>query len=273
MNVFGQVTYTLTATNNGPAAMPNAVVTDDIQAHLELVSVNPSGPTCGSPAPPTRAAPSAATSARSRRASRRRSRSSSAPNRGHLLEPRQGRPDSTPGGPIDIDLTNNTSETVTFLANAADLSIAKAASPDVVGVGQTLTYTMVVTNNGPGDASGVKVRDSLPTVLSFATVTTTTGTCTGTQNITCDIGSLANGATAAIRFARLRPRRHGLEHRKRHLDEQRPERRQQLRQRHQPRDRRRPRDHEGREPVAVALGFGSRTRSRSRTSGRTPRPE
>jgi uncharacterized repeat protein (TIGR01451 family) len=44
----------------------------------------------------------------------------------------------------------------------------------------------------------VTVKDPLPTALSFATATTTTGTCTGTQNITCNIGALANGATAAI---------------------------------------------------------------------------
>jgi uncharacterized repeat protein (TIGR01451 family) len=42
------------------------------------------------------------------------------------------------------------------------------------------------------------VKDPLPTVLSFATATSTTGTCTGTQSITCNIGSLANGATAVI---------------------------------------------------------------------------
>ena len=47
-NVNSPVTYTITVTNNGPAAMPNAVVTDDIQAHLALVSIDPCGPTCGS---------------------------------------------------------------------------------------------------------------------------------------------------------------------------------------------------------------------------------
>jgi uncharacterized repeat protein (TIGR01451 family) len=42
-----------------------------------------------------------------------------------------------------------------------DLTITKVASPDPVGVGETLTYTLVVTNLGPADAHDVVVKDVL----------------------------------------------------------------------------------------------------------------
>ena len=199
VNMFGQVTYTLTATNHGPAAMPNAVVTDDIQAHLALVSINPGGPTCGfSGSTDAGGTVSCNLGTIAKGQTKTIWIVVSPQQQGTYSNLAKMVPDFASGAPIDIDLTNNTSATVTILANAADVSIAKTASPDVVGVGQTLTYTIVVTNNGPGDASGVTVKDPLPTVLSFATVTTTNGTCTGTQNITCNVGALANGATAAI---------------------------------------------------------------------------
>src|SRR5262249_12021761 len=95
--------------------------------------------------------------------------------------------DGTATAPIDFDLTNNTA-TFVVASRSAALSITKAATPEPVGVGQPLTYTIVVTNNGPGIASGVKMVDTLPTAVSSPTVNASRGTCTGTATITCDIG-------------------------------------------------------------------------------------
>jgi uncharacterized repeat protein (TIGR01451 family) len=44
----------------------------------------------------------------------------------------------------------------------ADLSITKLGSPDPVVIGQTLTYTITVTDNGPVSATNVVVTDILP---------------------------------------------------------------------------------------------------------------
>ena len=43
-----------------------------------------------------------------------------------------------------------------------DLSIAKVDSPDPVVQGSSLTYTVTVTNNGPSNATGVVMTDTLP---------------------------------------------------------------------------------------------------------------
>ena len=53
-------------------------------------------------------------------------------------------------------------------AASADVAITKADVPDPVTVGGPLTYTLVVTNNGPDDASSIVVTDTLPSGTTFA---------------------------------------------------------------------------------------------------------
>jgi uncharacterized repeat protein (TIGR01451 family)/CSLREA domain-containing protein len=49
----------------------------------------------------------------------------------------------------------------------ADLALAGSASPEPVVVGDNVTYTWTVTNNGPDPATGIKVTDTLPDGLAF----------------------------------------------------------------------------------------------------------
>jgi len=79
-----------------------------------------------------------------------------------------------------------------------DLVITKAAAPSPVSLGAQVTWTLVVHNNGPSDATGVKTADALPAGMTFVSATTTQGTCSGTQLVSCDLGNLANGASATI---------------------------------------------------------------------------
>jgi uncharacterized repeat protein (TIGR01451 family) len=83
----------------------------------------------------------------------------------------------------------------------ADLAITKSDSPDPVRGGQNLTYTIVVTNNGPGTATGVVMTDNLPKNAGFASISTTKGTCAGKPSkstITCNLGDMATGTSATI---------------------------------------------------------------------------
>ena len=82
---------------------------------------------------------------------------------------------------------------------SADLSLKKADSPDPAHVGQPLTYTITVINNGPDTASGVTVDDPLPKSTGFGSASTTQGSCTRVKtSVTCNLGSLASGDSARV---------------------------------------------------------------------------
>ena len=93
----------------------------------------------------------------------------------------------------DPDMSNNT-DSVTNQAVGADLSIAKADSPDPVQVGTTLTYTVTVTNNGDADATNVVVTDTLPAGFTPLTAVISSGSCSPLANpVVCTAPSLAAG--------------------------------------------------------------------------------
>ena len=84
---------------------------------------------------------------------------------------------------------------------SADLSITKAVSSAAAQPGDTVTYTVSVTNAGPNDATSVTVADILPTQLTFASCTESTGngSCTFTNGtVTVTYATLANGASSTV---------------------------------------------------------------------------
>lgn len=79
--------------------------------------------------------------------------------------------------------------------DSADLSVTKTDSPDPVLVDGLFTYTITVTNNGPDDAKNVVVNDDLPSGVTFDSASSG---CSGTTNITCDLGTLAADESATV---------------------------------------------------------------------------
>jgi uncharacterized repeat protein (TIGR01451 family) len=93
----------------------------------------------------------------------------------------------------------------------AALTVTKSDSPDPVEEGETLTYNIVVTNNDPNgnaSANNVVISDDLPATTDFTQVQTTQGTCptqpaegapnTGSPDVSCNLGTLADGASATV---------------------------------------------------------------------------
>ncbi len=96
--------------------------------------------------------------------------------------------------------------------DVADLALSKADSPDPVGVGSILTYTIEVSNQGPQDATGVTVTDRLPSQIAFVSATAGSGNCERKgRNVTCKVGNLSgdpakgNAATVTVQVRPSRP--------------------------------------------------------------------
>lgn len=64
--------------------------------------------------------------------------------------------------PSDTDLGNNTATDVDVLGVQADLAVTKNNGVATVRPGDPVTYTVVVTNNGPSDVVGAQFQDALP---------------------------------------------------------------------------------------------------------------
>jgi uncharacterized repeat protein (TIGR01451 family) len=81
---------------------------------------------------------------------------------------------------------------------SADVAVVESASPEPVGLGQVLTYSIVVTNGGPGSAFGVLVTNDLPSTVSFSSGS---AGCTFTNGLVlCDAGMLPAGTATNYSF-------------------------------------------------------------------------
>lgn len=98
---------------------------------------------------------------------------------------------------IDPDPSDNIAEDRTAVGNLADLHIAKIAYPYLVIPGEMLTYTLVVTNDGPSDATGVVVTDVLPPEV--CRLDCLSPNCCGdpsvcnSDTVVCDLGTVSAG--------------------------------------------------------------------------------
>ncbi len=117
---------------------------------------------------------------------------------------------------IAIDnVTGDTSEFAFDALNAAptfDLSVTKSASaptstqPNTAVAGAFLNYTVVVTNNGPSQATGVTLTDTLPTGSTFVGAQSATGTIAQSGNtVTLTIGTLAANQSVTLTITVVAP--------------------------------------------------------------------
>jgi uncharacterized repeat protein (TIGR01451 family) len=90
--------------------------------------------------------------------------------------------------------TSNATYTANYMSNSADVQIVKTGT---LSAGK-ITYTLQVKNNGPAQAQGVVVNDTLPSKVQYNSVSTTLGTCTGGSTVTCQIGTMNNSQVVTI---------------------------------------------------------------------------
>jgi uncharacterized repeat protein (TIGR01451 family) len=183
--------WTITVTNGGPADALDVVVTDALDPSLTFVSSAPA--ICA-------AAGQAVTC----------SVGTVAAGGGTVIELTTAVAPNVPAGAVltnaaavqastpDPDPADNATGDVAApgAAPSADLRILKVPPGEVVP-GQETPWRLTVVNLGPSDAVGVTIQDTLGAGTTFAASDPATCTAAG-QDVTCDVGVVAAGATASV---------------------------------------------------------------------------
>jgi uncharacterized repeat protein (TIGR01451 family) len=187
-----QLAYTVVVDNNGPTDAPLTTLTDQLPPTTSFVSAVPTQGTCGHAGGQVNCSLGTidsgddATVVITVATQTAGTISNTASATGPLTDP-------VPANNTDTEQT-----TVNPIpATSADLAIAKTGSPANPLVGDQLTYTLAVTNNGPDPATGVAITDALPAGLSFVSASASQGSCANQAGtVTCNLGGLADDATA-----------------------------------------------------------------------------
>jgi uncharacterized repeat protein (TIGR01451 family) len=120
----------------------------------------------------------------------------------HLVSPTTEATCGTVSNAATADTSNGSparaSAAVAVTCPVIDLAITKVDDPDPLFVNDTLTYTLTVRNNGPDTATAVVVTDSLPSGVTFVSASPSQGGCLGDRVVSCQLGTMAAGATATI---------------------------------------------------------------------------
>ncbi|GIW35498.1 hypothetical protein [Meiothermus sp.] len=186
-------TYTLTVRNNGPDGATGVVLTDRLPVGLEFISATPAPVREGNTL--TWNIGGLASGA---------SLSFSVVVRGQVAGERTNQA-SVRSSERDLDPANNQAQaTLEVVASPpappppppppeprADLSISKTVSRAQASVGDRVTYTLTLVNNGPDAATNVVLTDTLPAGL--ASITAEGATLQG-NTLTWTVGSLPSGA-------------------------------------------------------------------------------
>jgi len=184
--VAGQdLTYTLVVTNGGPSDATSVVVTDAVPAGTSFVSADGGGLEAGGTVTWNLGtlAPGASTTLHVTV---------------HVHPDRTAALSTTAIVSSDVTDPNPTNDSATEPppSRLADLSITKSDGVDPVVAGEDLTYTLVVSNDGPSDATNVVVSDPVPAGTFF--VSADGGGLKAAGTVTWNLGALVDGASAIV---------------------------------------------------------------------------
>jgi uncharacterized repeat protein (TIGR01451 family) len=188
----GELTFTLAVLNSGPARADGVVLTEYLPPQLNMVSIHPSLGSCLSepvlycslgmvPAGSEVTVVLVAALAESVEAGTLRSHAQVTYNTADPF------PDNNTAY-IDVTVTDP----------VADLHVTQAASTSSVIAGNELTFTIDVSNQGPQTATGVIAATSAVAQASLLFASASQGSCSGTHEITCELGDLAAGEGVRI---------------------------------------------------------------------------
>jgi len=183
-NVGDEITFTLTATNNGPDDAPGVVVTDMLPSGYTFVSANPSEGTYDSGTGIWTIGDLADGDSETLEITATVNATGDYTNVATIS-----------GDYSDPDPDNN-EDTEEVTPQQADLAITKTVDDATPNVGDDVTFTITVTNNGPDEATGVQITDELPAGLTY--VSDNSGGDYDNTSGVWTVGTIANAGTATL---------------------------------------------------------------------------
>ncbi|MDO8569206.1 MAG: DUF5011 domain-containing protein [bacterium] len=199
-NVSDTVTYTLTLTNGGPDNATGVTVTDILHAGLNFVSATS---TTGSYATTTGIwTVGNLTNGSStiltlvvtvRTGFQGQVIPNTATTTGIQTDPTLGNNTST----VNITVSDPCTVNCDGGSLSANLTVTKTSDKSTANVSDTVTYTVTLTNNGPNNATGVSLTDTIPSGLNFVSASSTLGSYSTTTGI-WTVGNLTNGSSTVL---------------------------------------------------------------------------
>jgi uncharacterized repeat protein (TIGR01451 family) len=192
-------TYTITASNAGPSAATNVVVTDTLPGQISVVHVTPgpgnqcSGGIPGNPAQPLICTLGTINSGDFEIITVEVKVNSSTPDGTILINNVAVSSDAA-----DPNNSNNVFTANTDVNARADLVITKTSDKPNYKPNALITFTVKVENTGPSDALAVVVTDTLPDVRG-AIYLSDTGGCTKAGDVlTCNMANMPVGTSKSF---------------------------------------------------------------------------
>jgi uncharacterized repeat protein (TIGR01451 family) len=99
--------------------------------------------------------------------------------------------------PGDTTPADNSASDTDSLAAQADLALAKTVTNSAPNLGDIITYTITLTNNGPDTATGVQVSEPLSASLALVNASPSQGSYNTSTGVWV-VGTLADGAHAVL---------------------------------------------------------------------------
>ncbi|MGO9270375.1 MAG: choice-of-anchor D domain-containing protein [Terriglobia bacterium] len=102
---------------------------------------------------------------------------------------------------VTVSMSQPRSVTATFVTTAsADIAVAMSSSLSQINSGKPLSFAVTVTNLGPAESGAMTLIVNLPAAYSLVSASSSVGSCTGTVQVSCPLGKIADAAavTASI---------------------------------------------------------------------------
>lgn len=196
-------TYLLTLTNNGPTGATNVTLVDTLPASVAWQSATPSQGSCVHSGEPLGGTVTCTLGTIANGASATVDIGVIAPGTPGIISNSaivgSDQPDPDPAD-------NTASEDTTIIDPSANLRVTQVEDIDPAGIGLPFVYTVTVDNQGPADATTVTLVDTLPATVAFQSAVPSQGSCAESGGVvTCDLGTIANGAAAAVDITVIAP--------------------------------------------------------------------